>query len=197
MPRTKNTDARREEIVLGLMRVLAERGYAGATIAEIARAAGITSPGLVHYHFGSKQEILLALGAHLVAAIDARVVPHDEPLAKLHEWIRAHLALGPSADPEALACWVAIGSEALVQPEVGELYRSVLDERRAALLKMLREVRRAEGKSTRGLTQLATTVLATVEGYYQLGSAAPELVPRGRAAAAVIALVDRALEEEV
>ena len=58
MPRPSNTDARREQIVLGLQRVMAERGYEKATVSAIAQAAGLT-PGLVHYHFKNKQEMLL------------------------------------------------------------------------------------------------------------------------------------------
>jgi AcrR family transcriptional regulator len=36
--------------------VLAERGYEGATIKEIARAAQV-APGLVHYYFAGKEEL--------------------------------------------------------------------------------------------------------------------------------------------
>jgi len=41
-------------------RVLAERGSDAATIKEIAHAAGV-APGLVHYYFASKDEVLLAV----------------------------------------------------------------------------------------------------------------------------------------
>ena len=47
MARPSNTEERRQQIVQGLLRVMAERGYERASIAEIARAAGLT-PGLVH-----------------------------------------------------------------------------------------------------------------------------------------------------
>ena len=45
MPRPPNTEQRRSQIVGGLARVMAERGYAKATIQAIAKAAGL-SPGL-------------------------------------------------------------------------------------------------------------------------------------------------------
>ena len=56
MARPSNTEERRQQIVEGLLRVMAERGYERASIAEIAKAAGL-SPGLVHYHFTEKQEL--------------------------------------------------------------------------------------------------------------------------------------------
>ena len=57
-------EERRAQIVDGLMRVLPEHGYERASVARIAKAAGL-SPGLVHHHFENKQAILLALGERL------------------------------------------------------------------------------------------------------------------------------------
>lgn len=48
----------REKIVAAAFTVLAERGSHDSSIKEIARAAGV-APGLVHYYFASKGELLL------------------------------------------------------------------------------------------------------------------------------------------
>src|SRR5690242_8084135 len=66
MPRPSNTEERRAQITGALMKVMARSGYDGASIADIAEAAHLT-PGLVHYHFKNKQEILLAALHELVA----------------------------------------------------------------------------------------------------------------------------------
>lgn len=50
----------RARIVEAAYRVLAERGYQAASIKEIARAAGV-APGLIHYYFAPKEELLLAV----------------------------------------------------------------------------------------------------------------------------------------
>src|SRR4051812_36798805 len=119
MPRPSNTEERRRQIALGLRRTMASKGYEGATVAEIARAARLTS-GLVHYHFKDKLEILLAVLEGLVeehgGRVDRAVAAGGDPVAALAAFIDVHLAVGPHADPEALACWVILGTEALRQP---------------------------------------------------------------------------------
>ena len=72
MPRPSNTEERQAQITGALMKVMAKRGYDGASVADIAKAARLT-PGLVHYHFKSKQEILLAALRDLVARHDANL----------------------------------------------------------------------------------------------------------------------------
>jgi AcrR family transcriptional regulator len=51
---------RRELILAGAMRVFAERGYEGASMNEIAGAAGIT-PAVIYDHFPSKAELQIEL----------------------------------------------------------------------------------------------------------------------------------------
>jgi AcrR family transcriptional regulator len=48
----------REQIIQAAYRVLAEQGYDAATIKAIAREAGV-APGLLHYYFASKDELLI------------------------------------------------------------------------------------------------------------------------------------------
>ena len=59
-PSIANTEHRRAAIVSAMLPVMAQHGYERATIQAIAREAGLT-PGLIHYHFKSKQEILVSL----------------------------------------------------------------------------------------------------------------------------------------
>jgi AcrR family transcriptional regulator len=61
---TRRTRLRKEErralILTAAARVFAERGYAGATISEIASAAGVVK-SVVYDHFGSKQDLYVEL----------------------------------------------------------------------------------------------------------------------------------------
>ena len=184
MGRPSNRAQRRAEIVDGLQAVMALQGYEAASVAEVARAAGLTT-GLVHYHFRSKQEILLALTERLGEAIEARLraklAKAQDPRAKLEAALDVHLARG-QGDPAALACWVAIGAEAIRQPEVREAYSAVLQRRQELLSSLLREALRELGRPTRGARAGAAGLSAAIEGYFQLAAAAPGLVPAGSAA---------------
>lgn len=51
---------KRHQIVDAALRVMSEKGYDKASIKDIATEAGIT-PGLVHYYFSNKQEILISV----------------------------------------------------------------------------------------------------------------------------------------
>lgn len=53
-------DARRKQIVDGLMKCMQTKPYQKISIKEIAQAAGL-SHGLLHYYFSSKDEILYEL----------------------------------------------------------------------------------------------------------------------------------------
>src|SRR5678816_2732468 len=116
MGRPSNTHERRAQITSALMRVMAKRGFDGATVADVARAARLTA-GLVHYHFDDKRDILLTLVAELaaqhMATLDRRLTQAgDDPRARLEAFIDFHLGLGLDADPDRLACWILISTAA-------------------------------------------------------------------------------------
>ena len=197
MARPRNTDRRRQQIVEGLLGLMAERGYEKTSVAEVARAAGLT-PGLVHYHFKSKQELLLQAIAHLGSQLSERLAAKlervgDDPRARLRAFVDAHLARGREADPRAVACWVAVAAEAVRQPEVGDAFRSFLEVQLELLVGLVREALRSSGQPTRSARSTAAAVLAAIEGYFMLASAAPGLVPEGSAAPSVQRLVDALL----
>ncbi|MEZ4224723.1 MAG: TetR/AcrR family transcriptional regulator [Polyangiaceae bacterium] len=185
MPRPPNTDERRAQITGGLITVMAKRGYDGASVNEIAKAAGL-SPGLIHYHFKNKQEILLAALADLVSRHEERL---DEHLAKspqaapqqIAAFIDVHLGLGASADPEGLACWILISGEALRQPAVQRDLTTAI----AALVKRL-EIIIATGCESgvfehSSPAEAAAAIVAAIQGYFVLAAVSRDLVPRGSA----------------
>ena len=74
--RERSRERARRDILESAARVFARRGYAAATLAELAEAAGYAAPSLYRY-FGSKEEIfesLIALvSAEIQEAFDAPV----------------------------------------------------------------------------------------------------------------------------
>src|SRR5258708_18807533 len=95
---------------------LGEDGYGGASTERIAHAAGLT-PGLIHYHFASKQEILLALVALLARRARERIEKHRSRAKNdrehLHAFLDAMLQVGTGADPEAVAAWGSLTRQAI------------------------------------------------------------------------------------
>lgn len=56
--RTLTERARRLQIVEATIEVLAERGARGASFARVAAQAGLSSPGLISYHFEDRTDLL-------------------------------------------------------------------------------------------------------------------------------------------
>ncbi|WP_067814702.1 TetR/AcrR family transcriptional regulator [Nocardia inohanensis] len=50
----------RERILRAALELFAERGYAGTSIAAVAKRAGLSAPGVLH-HFGDKRALLIAV----------------------------------------------------------------------------------------------------------------------------------------
>ena len=187
MARNSNTEARRAEITGALLAVIARHGYEKATIQAIAAQAGL-APGLIHYHFKNKQEILVSLIATMAAAASARYAAvlgdQVEPAARLRAYLHARLGLGEGAAPEIVAAWVMIGAEAVRQPEVRTVYQRMVADELALLATLLADCLRAAGRATDVAAPLAAGLAALIAGAYQLSSATTDVMPRGYAAEA-------------
>jgi TetR/AcrR family transcriptional repressor of bet genes len=192
MPRPSNSAERRLQIARALRSIMASRGYDGASIADVAAAAGLT-PGLVHYHFENKLEILLVVlddlfAGHTAALEQALAQANGDASQKLAAFLDLHLATGRSADPQALACWITIIGEALREPAVRDAYERAT----IALLERLRAILR-EGVSagvfhTSDPKAAAAALMAAIQGYFVLAATARSQIPRSTAAASVKAM---------
>jgi TetR/AcrR family transcriptional repressor of bet genes len=192
MARPSNSQERKRQIVEGLLTAMAGQGYDGASVQSIAEAAGLTA-GLVHYHFKSKQEILLALvehlGEQLRARYDRKVQGASSPRARLYAFLDAYVALGSDARPEAVACWVAIGAEALRQREVATAYRRAIRQSLEELECLLEGVLSDEFRSTGELKELSSGLMSAILGSYQLAVSA-QAAPKGFAQKTLRRMVD-------
>jgi TetR/AcrR family transcriptional repressor of bet genes len=199
MSRKTNSGQRQAEIVTALLVTMAEHGYEKATIQLIAKAAGL-APGLLHYHFKTKAEILLALVKTLAAQSRERYLALADGAAgapqRLAAYINARLGLGEGADLKAVAAWVVIGAEAVRQPDVRAVYQDAVSEELALLQELLAACLEDQRKSVACVPALAAAVLAMMEGAFQLASAAPGVMPAGYAASTALALVERYIAAE-
>jgi len=195
MARPTNTNERRTEIVRGLVQVMARHGWDGASVARIAKAARLT-PGLVHYHFTDKREILLeAVGALEARAAD-RVVRRlaaadNAPRARLDAFIDAYLATGRDSDGEAVSCWVVIAAEAVRDVRVRQAFDATLRKMAARLEGLFEDA----GHSGARARVAAASVVSGILGALVVASSAPGLIPAGSAAASVKALAHALVNE--
>lgn len=64
-PRKAPREHRRQQLIDSTIKVLGQKGYAALTVADVAKAAGLSS-GIVIFHFNSKDQLLAAVLRHLV-----------------------------------------------------------------------------------------------------------------------------------
>ena len=186
----KSTEERRAEISQALLRAMAEHGYAKATIAKIAKEAEVT-PGLIHYHFDTKQAILLHLLERLASQQEALIASKLEaaggPRDKLEAMIDAFLAVGDDARPEAVASWVTIATEAIRQPEVKEAFVNVLGSFGESFAMVIGEgvEQQVFEMGELDVDACVAAVLATIQGYFTMAATEQSLIPQGSAAPAM------------
>lgn len=199
MARKPNTETRRRQIAAAMQHVMSHSGYSGATIQAIASQSCL-APGLVHYHFRDKREILFELVSSLAneakLRYEGRLAGAKTPKQCLRAYIDARLSYGPDSQPDAVAAWVVIGAEAVRDLNVREAYQ-VAVARELTLIKSLLKAHAAQlGKRLKRVPDLASALLAFNEGIFALASNARELVPVGFAANMAMDLVDRFLDAE-
>lgn len=136
----------RDAIMGATFRVLCDEGYAGLTMRAIAAEAG-TSKSLLHYHYDTKDELLVAFLERFTDRLD-RIVSEvesesDDPETRLYEFV----------------------DRFVVQPENDDrrsLWRALLEMRlRAAHEEAFREQLTANAEALRG--ELASIIADGVE----------------------------------
>ena len=199
MGRPSNSAERRAQIVTGLGQVLATQGYAGATIADIGRAAGL-APGLVHYHFKDKRAVLLALVDDLVAKLRERVARREgrakSAAQRLTAFLDAAVALGPDAEPAVVACWVSVSAEAVADAEVRAVLSCVTAPLWADLRARVRAALREAGRPGTTAPAQAALLWSAIQGSYLIAVTTPGVIPPGSMAKALRSHVDAMLHRE-
>jgi TetR/AcrR family transcriptional repressor of bet genes len=183
---TSNTGSRRAQITGALVRVMARRGYDGASVAGVARAARL-APGLVHYYFRNKREILMAALETIVARHDAGLETRlaavaGDPVSGVGAFIDFHLGLGADSDPEALSCWIQLSGEALRDPGVRSAFARAMESTADRLSAILREGVGKRVFRCEDVPAAAGALVAAVQGYFVLAATARATIPKGSAA---------------
>ena len=103
--------ARREQIVRATIETLAEIGYAKTSYSQIAQRAGLSSTGLISYHFTSKSELMGEVVTTVVSGIGRHVQERMERTGSPAEALRAYILATTGyigANREAMAALLAV-----------------------------------------------------------------------------------------
>lgn len=166
----EKTERRRRQVLDAATRCFREKGFAGASIADICQAAGM-SPGHLYHYFGSKDEIVAAIAEEDRAA----AVRTLRSLGERGDIVDAILAsLDPMAD---LGDYVIDGSlafdvfaEAGRNPRVASAVRAIYQDVNAGLALLITQAQAAgHVPATIDPNGAALTITALVEGLAVMG----------------------------
>jgi AcrR family transcriptional regulator len=95
--KTFTGSGRRTQIVTAAIEVIAEVGYANASFSRIAKHAGLSSTGMISYHFAGKDDLLAACVAEIEQVTGAFMQPRIDAaeghVAQLRAYVESNLAL--------------------------------------------------------------------------------------------------------
>ncbi|HEY7597135.1 MAG TPA: TetR family transcriptional regulator [Actinophytocola sp.] len=87
--------ARRSQIIEAAIDTIAVEGLAGTSFAKIAKSAGLSSTGLISYHFANKRELMdevvRVVGEEVAELADWRMREADGPAEQLRAYLAANI----------------------------------------------------------------------------------------------------------
>jgi AcrR family transcriptional regulator len=89
--RTVTEQARRGQIVAAAIETIAELGYPKASYARIAERAGLSSTGLISYHFANKSDLIEQVATNVIGQIGAFVHERFTAATSAPERLRAYI----------------------------------------------------------------------------------------------------------
>jgi len=134
----RRVEVRREEILDATLEVVTRLGLAATRVADVAAELGI-SPGLVFYHFGTKDALVAEAFSHAVQRdldrLDAALARGDDPVARLRRVLTLY---GPTGTAQGWQLWIDAWSLAQREPVIRAVLRQ-LDRRWNAALRVVVE----------------------------------------------------------
>lgn len=193
LTRAERQQQTRERLLRAAGQVFAERGYAGATVPEIARVAGYTT-GAVYSNFEGKEELFLTLMDKAMRTFAQRRADAIHGATSTRE--RLQRAAGQWAEflrdePGAVVLLMEFWSYAVRRPPVRARFAELLADERARLAVVLSGARGSNG-AARGSAGDGAGDLAVVMQALGLGFALQQLAdPEGGVGGSFVVALDR------
>ena len=193
MPPAVTPELRSHEILASIRQAFAEKGFDGASMQDLARAAGM-SVGNFYRYFPSKAAIVQAMCGYDLSEMQAEFAEIEQsaqPMTCLRDRILAHFDENALKDGQL---WAEITAAAIRKPEIGLAAREMEETIKRLLATIFaaitrRPVDEALVRYEGQCQMLILLVKAMAVRTSQCGPAAPPL------AAQVVAVVDRILSE--
>jgi AcrR family transcriptional regulator len=132
-------DATRLRILDAAHELLVERGYGGTSTRAVAERAD-TQLSLVHYHFGGKQQLLVAvLERHNAELLERQRRLYAEPGALSEKWRTACRLLDDDVDSGYVRALWELWAAGLADPELAARWRSAMAGWRELLTSVFEE----------------------------------------------------------
>lgn len=183
-PRKASPEVRRQQLIEATIAVLAAKGYAALTVADVAKRAGL-SPGIVIFHFNTKDQLLAETLRFL--AIEYRnhwATRMQEGGTSPAEQLKAMLLSDFETEvftSERLAAWIAFWGEAQGRPVYDDICGE-LDAERFGRTRELVRLLNAEGGYGLAPALVMRTLECLTDGLW-LGLAATGAGQKGRVTA--------------
>lgn len=139
--------AAREALLEAAKAVLRERGYAALSTREVAAAAGVPL-SQIHYHFGSKQGLVLALFEYLDAQLLERqqALFSDPSLSLADQWDRACAYLDDDLASGYVRVMQELAAAGWADPAVGAVVRKSLEDWIGLVIELARRFEQQYGR---------------------------------------------------
>jgi AcrR family transcriptional regulator len=186
-------EERSHEILASIRQAFAEKGFDGASMQDLARAAGM-SVGNFYRYFPSKAAIVQAMCGYDLDEIQgefAQIQTSDQPMLFLRDRILNHFSEEAMKDGQL---WAEITAASIRKPEIGEASRQ-MESTIVLLLATVfahatrRSVAEAEQRYAGQCQMLVMLVKAMAIRTAQCGPASPALATQ------VVAVIDRILAD--
>jgi len=161
----------KERIIAAASKVLAEKGYEATTLREISREAQ-AAPGLVHYYFGGKDELLVevlqAAGRRFHQRMEHLVqhAPGDRSLEEVLTQLRERVDLEPDVYRLRYESFSLGLHNTVIEPKVRERLAQRRNEIGSVMAKVLENSERTDGAKRSSLdpTILGALLLSIFDG---------------------------------
>jgi TetR/AcrR family transcriptional repressor of bet genes len=178
--RREGQAVRRGALIEAALALVAEGGAQAATVRAVAQRAGV-SPGLIRHYFRSKDDLMHAACAALMAqrmTANLHVLDNapPDPAARLAVFVAASLR-SPAPDPDPLGLWAAFIHQTKTDPEIRLAHEGACLAFRDRLHVLIAALPRAADDAT--LRAQAIACMAVIDGLWLQASALPRSFDAG------------------